>query len=88
MWRRSIFALLGSNGAGKTTVVEILSTLINADGIAALVNGFHVVTQAPEVRESISLTGQFAAVDEILRTREPRADRQAAAPRPPRPPRR
>ena len=66
----SIFALLGSNGAGKTTVVKILSTLLRADGGTAVVNGFDVVTQAADVRESISLTGQFAAVDEILTGRE------------------
>jgi ABC-2 type transport system ATP-binding protein len=66
----SIFALLGSNGAGKTTVVRILSTLLKADGGTASVNGFDVATQAAEVRESISLTGQFAAVDEILTGRE------------------
>jgi ABC-2 type transport system ATP-binding protein len=65
-----IFALLGSNGAGKTTVIKILSTLLKPDGGAARVNGFDVVTQAEEVRESISLTGQFAAVDEILTGRE------------------
>src|SRR3954467_14215928 len=66
----SIFALLGSNGAGKTTVVKILSTLLRADAGTARVNGFDVATQAAEVRESISLTGQFAAVDEILSGRE------------------
>jgi ABC-2 type transport system ATP-binding protein len=68
--RGSIFALLGSNGAGKTTVVNILSTLLKADAGAASVNGFDVATQAANVRESISLTGQFAAVDEILSGRE------------------
>jgi len=68
--RGSVFALLGSNGAGKTTVVKILSTLLRADGGTARVNGFDVVTQAAGVRESISLTGQFAAVDEILSGRE------------------
>jgi ABC-2 type transport system ATP-binding protein len=68
--RGSIFALLGSNGAGKTTVVKILSTLLRADAGAAQVHGFDVATQAGEVRESISLTGQFAAVDEILTGRE------------------
>ncbi len=68
--RGSIFALLGSNGAGKTTVVKILSTLLRADAGTARVNGFDVVTQAADVRESISLTGQFAAVDEILSGRE------------------
>jgi ABC-2 type transport system ATP-binding protein len=66
----SIFALIGSNGAGKTTVVNILSTLLSADAGTAGVNGFDVATQAASVRESISLTGQFAAVDEILSGRE------------------
>jgi ABC-2 type transport system ATP-binding protein len=66
----SIFALLGSNGAGKTTIVRILSTLLKPDGGRATVNGFDVATQPAEVRESISLTGQFAAVDEILTGRE------------------
>ena len=68
--RGSIFALLGSNGAGKTTIVNILSTLLRADEGAASVNGFDVATHAASVRESISLTGQFAAVDEILSGRE------------------
>jgi ABC-2 type transport system ATP-binding protein len=68
--RGAIFALLGSNGAGKTTVVKILSTLLKADAGTARVNGFDVATQAADVRESISLTGQFAAVDEILSGRE------------------
>lgn len=68
--RGTVLALLGSNGAGKTTVVRILSTLLRADGGTASVNGFDVLTQAAEVRESISLTGQFAAVDEILSGRE------------------
>ncbi len=66
----SIFALLGSNGAGKTTIVKILSTLLKADSGSASVNGFDVATQGADVRESISLTGQFAAVDEILSGRE------------------
>jgi ABC-2 type transport system ATP-binding protein len=66
----SIFALLGSNGAGKTTVVKILSTLLKADAGTAGVHGFDVATQPADVRESISLTGQFAAVDEILTGRE------------------
>ncbi|MEU4364183.1 ATP-binding cassette domain-containing protein [Promicromonospora sp. NPDC023987] len=66
----SIFALLGSNGAGKTTVVKILSTLLRADAGTASVNGFDVATRAADVRESISLTGQFAAVDEVLTGRE------------------
>jgi ABC-2 type transport system ATP-binding protein len=68
--RGSIFALLGSNGAGKTTVVKILSTLLKADAGAATVAGFDVATHAADVREAISLTGQFAAVDEILTGRE------------------
>ncbi|MEV4476980.1 ABC transporter ATP-binding protein [Nonomuraea salmonea] len=68
--RGSIFALLGSNGAGKTTAVKILSTLLKLDAGTARINGFDVATQAADVRESISLTGQFAAVDEILSGRE------------------
>ncbi|WP_430500808.1 ABC transporter ATP-binding protein [Micromonospora trifolii] len=68
--RGSIFALLGSNGAGKTTVVRILATLLRADGGTARVAGFDVATQPADVRQSISLTGQFAAVDEILTGRE------------------
>ncbi len=66
----SIFALLGSNGAGKTTVVKILCTLLTMDGGTAAVNGFDVAAKPDEVRRSISLTGQFAAVDEILTGRE------------------
>jgi ABC-2 type transport system ATP-binding protein len=66
----SIFALLGSNGAGKTTVVRILSTLLKPDAGTATVGGFDVATHPAKVRESISLTGQLAAVDEILTGRE------------------
>ncbi|MCU1667515.1 MAG: transporter related protein [Blastococcus sp.] len=66
----TVFALLGANGAGKTTAVKILSTLLRADGGTAAVNGYDVATEAARVRESISLTGQFAAVDEILTGRE------------------
>ena len=66
----SIFALLGSNGAGKTTVVRILATLLHADAGTARVNDYDVATHPAKVRESISLTGQFAAVDEILTGRE------------------
>lgn len=66
----SVFALLGSNGAGKTTVVRILSTLLSADAGRASINGFDTATQADHVRESISLTGQFAAVDGVLTGRE------------------
>ncbi len=68
--RGSIFALLGSNGAGKTTIVRILTTLLKPDAGTASVGGFDVVSQPAQVRESISLTGQFAAVDEILTGRE------------------
>ncbi|GAB3406756.1 ABC transporter ATP-binding protein [Flindersiella endophytica] len=68
--RGSIFALLGSNGAGKTTIVRILATLLKPDDGAASVHGFDVGSQAAQVRGSISLTGQFAAVDEILTGRE------------------
>ncbi|MGX5695807.1 ABC transporter ATP-binding protein [Agromyces soli] len=68
--RGSIFALLGSNGAGKTTLVRILSTLLKADAGAAEIDGFDVRSNPGEVREAISLTGQFAAVDEVLSGRE------------------
>jgi len=68
--RGRIFALLGSNGAGKTTVVKILATTLKPDSGSATVNGFDVGTAPAQVRESISLTGQFAAVDEILTGRE------------------
>lgn len=68
--RGSIFALLGPNGAGKTTAIRILSTLLRADAGRAEVNGHDVSTDAVRVRESISLTGQFAAVDEVLTGRE------------------
>jgi ABC-2 type transport system ATP-binding protein len=66
----SIFALLGSNGAGKTTLVRILSTLLKPDAGTAVVHGFDVATAPNDVRQSISLTGQFAAVDEVLTGRE------------------
>jgi ABC-2 type transport system ATP-binding protein len=66
----SIFALLGSNGAGKTTIVKILTTLLKQDSGTAAVNGFDVAAKPDNVRQSISLTGQFAAVDEILTGRE------------------
>ncbi|MDQ0708792.1 ABC-2 type transport system ATP-binding protein [Arthrobacter woluwensis] len=65
-----IFALLGSNGAGKTTMVRILSTLLQADAGTATVLGHDVAREGLSVREVISLTGQFAAVDEILTGRE------------------
>jgi len=66
----SIFALLGSNGTGKTTIVKILTTLLKQDSGTAVVNGFDVAAEPDSVRQSISLTGQFAAVDEILTGRE------------------
>lgn len=66
----SIFALLGSNGAGKTTTVKILTTLLKPDSGSVTVNGFDVTSKPDHVRQSISLTGQFAAVDEILTGRE------------------
>jgi ABC-2 type transport system ATP-binding protein len=68
--RGSIFALLGSNGAGKTTIVRILTTLLKPDDGTTHVNGFDVLSQPARVRESIGLTGQFAAVDAILTGRE------------------
>lgn len=68
--RGSIVALLGSNGAGKTTIIRALSTLLRADSGTASVAGFDVVDDAAAVRQAISLTGQFAAVDEILTGRE------------------
>lgn len=68
--RGEIFALLGSNGAGKTTIVKILSTLLKPDGGTARVSGFDTTRQPEKVRENISLTGQFAAVDGMLTGRE------------------
>jgi ABC-2 type transport system ATP-binding protein len=68
--RGTVFSLLGPNGAGKTTVINILTTLLRADSGVATVNGFDVAEQGAEVRESISLTGQFAAIDHLLTGRE------------------
>lgn len=68
--RGEIFALLGSNGAGKTTIVKILTTLMKQDSGIASVGGFDVAAMPDGVRQTISLTGQFAAVDEILTGRE------------------
>lgn len=65
-----IFALLGSNGAGKTTVIKILSTLLHPDSGSAIICSFDVKKQSRQVKACISLTGQFAAVDEILTGRE------------------
>ena len=68
--RGSIFTLLGSNGAGKTTVIKILATLLKSDAGSAVINGFDVATNGDNVRKCISLTGQFVAVDEVLTGRE------------------
>lgn len=65
-----IFALLGSNGAGKTTVIRILSTLLDPDAGTLSVEGRDVLAEPARVREAISLTGQFAAVDDVLTGRE------------------
>lgn len=64
--RGSVFALLGANGAGKTTIVRILATLLKADAGRVLVDGVDLAEDPAAVRSSISLTGQFAAVDEVL----------------------
>ncbi|WP_211229257.1 ATP-binding cassette domain-containing protein [Nakamurella lactea] len=64
------YALLGQNGAGKTTLIRILSTLVTADAGSASVNGSDVAADSGAVRASISLTGQHAAVDEMLTGRE------------------
>lgn len=68
--RGSVFALLGSNGAGKTTLVRILATLVHADAGEVSVCGIDVGSDAAGVRGVISLTGQFAAVDDVLTGRE------------------
>ncbi len=65
-----MLALLGPNGAGKTTTVRILSTLLKYDGGAVTVEGFDVAREADSVRRAIGLTGQSAAVDELLTGRE------------------
>jgi ABC transporter DrrB family efflux protein len=65
-----VFGLLGPNGAGKTTLVRILATLIEPDGGRAELVGHDVVTESATVRELLALTGQFAAVDELLTGRE------------------
>ncbi|MFC3801377.1 ATP-binding cassette domain-containing protein [Cohnella sp. GCM10012308] len=65
-----IYALLGPNGAGKTTLINILTTLVAADGGSARIAGYDVVAESGKVKQSISLTGQFAAVDEMLTAEE------------------
>lgn len=66
----SVFCLLGSNGAGKTTIIHILATLLKPDGGEASICGYDIVREAKEVRRHFSLTGQYAAVDELLTARE------------------
>jgi ABC-2 type transport system ATP-binding protein len=66
----TVFSLLGPNGAGKTTTVNVLSTLITADGGTARVAGHDVETEASAVRSVIGVTGQFAAVDDLLTGKE------------------
>src|SRR5439155_10391139 len=62
----TVFGLLGPNGAGKTTAIRVLSTLLKPDAGRAFVGGYDVVRQPGEVRRLIGLTGQYAAVDELL----------------------
>jgi len=66
----TIFSLLGPNGAGKTTTVNVLTTLITADGGSVRVAGHDAATEAKAVRAAIGVTGQFAAVDELLTGQE------------------
>lgn len=66
----AVFALLGPNGAGKTTMINVLTTLLKADAGTVRVAGHDVVTEAKAVRAAIGVTGQFAAVDELLTGRE------------------
>ncbi|NEE02487.1 ATP-binding cassette domain-containing protein [Phytoactinopolyspora halotolerans] len=66
----TVFSLLGPNGAGKTTTVNVLTTLMKADGGTVRVAGHDVATEAKAVRASIGVTGQFAAVDELLTGQE------------------
>src|SRR5882757_1398312 len=66
----TVFSLLGANGAGKTTTVRILSTLINADGGEARVDGHDIRREPDAVRAAIGVTGQFSAVDNLLSGQE------------------
>lgn len=68
--RGTVFSLLGANGAGKTTMVKILSTLIRADGGSARIAGHDLATEPEAVRAAIGVTGQFSAVDNLLTGRE------------------
>ena len=65
-----VFALLGSNGSGKTTIIKIMATLLQADTGSVMINGFDLEKNPGGIRGSISLTGQFAAIDEVLTGRE------------------
>jgi len=65
-----VFALLGSNGAGKTTMIRIMATLLKTDAGSIVINSLDIEKNPAEIRDSISLTGQFAAIDEILTGRE------------------
>ncbi|MBF6538467.1 ATP-binding cassette domain-containing protein [Nocardia farcinica] len=66
----TVFALLGPNGAGKTTAVNVLTTLLTPDAGTARVAGHDIATDADAVRSAIGVTGQFAAVDDLLTGRE------------------
>src|SRR3954453_17350032 len=66
----SVFALLGPNGAGKTTMLRVLATLTRPDAGTATVAGHDLLSDPGGVKRSISLTGQFAAVDDVLTGRE------------------
>src|SRR6201985_80189 len=66
----TVVPLLGPNGAGKTTTVRMLATLLRPDAGSARIAGYDVVSEAGRVRELISLTGQFAALDKNLTARE------------------
>ncbi|WP_419992372.1 ATP-binding cassette domain-containing protein [Streptomyces boninensis] len=66
----TVHGLLGPNGAGKTTAVQVLTTLLRPDGGRALVGGHDVATDPEQVRRRIGLTGQYAAVDEVLSGRQ------------------
>ncbi|MEU9824955.1 ATP-binding cassette domain-containing protein [Micromonospora chersina] len=66
----TVFSLLGPNGAGKTTTVNVLTTLMKADGGTVRVAGHDVATETKAVRAAIGVTGQFAAVDDLLTGRE------------------
>ncbi len=65
-----IFALLGSNGTGKASMIKVMATLLKADAGSVVINGLDIEKNPGKVRASISLTGQFAAIDEILTGRE------------------